>query len=120
MLECMFSVIPGEDKSDETDDKNDHASLYAPSISGSKRTTQSLLTVEEDEIFNETFSTLIRSSKPIITKDVVKMIKKEPKLCELPSRLTNRQMADTVRTRRKALLRTNEMKEKLKGKAKRK
>ena len=69
---------------------------------------QSLLTIEEEEIFSALFSKLAQSSKPINMDDVAKMIKKTPKLRSLRSRHTDRQLADRVRTMRKAFRRTAE------------
>lgn len=66
--------------------------------------------MEEDEIFNSTFSKLIQSSKPIETKKVVAMIKKEAKLCHLLNSFTHRQMADKVRSLRKAYIQANSKK----------
>jgi hypothetical protein len=92
-------------------------SEYVPSISGSKKTAQSLLTIEEYEVFEAAFSKLARSSRPINMKDVVRTINKEPKLRQLQERLTDRQMVDRVCTMRKAILRAenNKIKER-KGK----
>lgn len=57
--------------------------MHAPSLS--RKTLQSLLTVEEEEVFTAMFSSLIKSSKPINQNEVVKMIEKEPKLSDLSS-----------------------------------
>ncbi len=65
---------------------------------------QSLLTIGEDEMFNSTFSTLIRSSKPIAMKKVVAMVEKEAKLSHLLDSFTHRQLADKVRSLRKAFV----------------
>lgn len=86
--------------------------MYAPSLS--RKTLQSLLTVEEEEVFTAMFSSLIKSSKPINQNEVVKMIEKEPKLSDLSSRLSNRQIADRVRTMRKAFIRKVERQSKQK------
>ena len=91
---------------DPSKDKFDEASGYGPSISGSKKTATSLLTIEEDEVFNTVFSKLAHSSKPIHMKDVAKVGNDEPRLRQLKTRFTDRQLADRVRTLRKAILRT--------------
>ena len=91
---------------DARKDKFDEASVYGPSISGSKKTATSLLTIEEDEVFNTVFSKLAHSSKPINMKDVAKVVNDEPRLRQLQTRFTDRQLADRVRTLRKAVLRT--------------
>ena len=86
---------------DPSKDKFDEASGYGPSISGSKKTATSLLTIEEDAVFNIVFFKLAHSSKPINMKEVVN---DEPRLRQLKTRFTNRQLADRVRTLRKAIL----------------
>ena len=93
---------------DARKDKFDEASGYGPSISGSKKTATSLLTIEEDEV--SIFSKLAHSSKPINMKDVAKVVNDEPRLRQLQARLTDCQLADRVRTLRKAILRTRNKK----------
>lgn len=91
-------------------EEKDRDTEYAPSVPASKKTTLSLLTVEEEETFNATFLKLIKSTKPISMKDVVNVISKTPKLCHLLTNFTHRQLADKVRSMRKAMVRDKERK----------
>ena len=83
---------------------------YLPSVSASKKTAQSLLTVEEDETFNAAFSKLLKSSRPSYMKNVAEVTKENPKLCHLLTKFTHRQLADKVRSIRKAMVRDKERK----------
>jgi hypothetical protein len=76
----------------------------------SKRSIQSLLTVDEENVFKDTFHGVIHSSKPINTDHVCEVVKKHPKLKHLTNMFSNRQLADRVRTARKAVSRVNERK----------
>ena len=95
---------------DDIPDEKDHDTEYLPSVSASKKTAQSLLTVEEDETFNAAFSKLLKSSKPIYMKNVAEVIKENPKLCHLLTKFTHRQLADKVRSMREAMARDKERK----------
>ena len=104
----------GEDGFDDIlVEKND--TEYLPSVSGSKKTSQSLLTVEEDETFHDAFKKLVKSSKPIYMKHVAEVIKKNTKLCHLLKNFTHRQLADRVRSMRKATLQEKARKSLKKG-----
>ena len=97
--------------SNEEDSKTgNNDNEYVPSVGSKKSTAQSLLTIQEDELFKETFYNLIHSSKPIVMEHVIDIIKKKPKLQHLTKKFTNRQLADKVRTIRKAVARENEKK----------
>ena len=74
--------------------------MYCP-LDQRKSTAQSLLTIQEDELFKETFYNSIHSSKPIVMQHVIEIIKK-PKLQHLTKKFTNCQLADKVRMTRKA------------------
>ncbi|XP_028394544.1 uncharacterized protein LOC114518752 [Dendronephthya gigantea] len=92
-------------------------SEYAPSVHSSKRTLTSLLTIEEEHLFTKTFSKLLHSSKPVVMKKVIETLQKTPGLSHLLETFTHRQLADRVRSERKAIVRTKQ-KKKLKSKAK--
>ena len=100
----------GDDGVDDNPDEKIHDNEYVPSVSGSKKTSQSLLTVEEDDAFHDAFKKLVKSSKPIFMKEVAEVIKKNTKLCHLLRNFTHRQLADRVRSMRKAMLREKERK----------
>lgn len=69
-----------------------------------------MLTDEEEELFKATFHNLLHSSRPIVMDAVNDLIKKTPKLRHLQTKFSNRQLADKVRTLRKALNRQSERK----------
>ncbi|CAB4028784.1 Hypothetical predicted protein, partial [Paramuricea clavata] len=94
---------PDENGGDD-DDK------YVPSVQTSKRTSQSLLTVEEDRLFIRTFSKLIHSTKTIAMKTVAETIQKDPKLSHLLKTMTHHQLADRVRSEQKAIVRADQRK----------
>ena len=98
-----------DDGDDGVDDKI-HDNKYVPSVSGSKKTSQSLLTVEEDDALHNASKKLVKSSKPIFMKEVAEVIKKNTKLCHLLRNFTHRQLADRVCSMRKAMLREKERK----------
>jgi hypothetical protein len=66
--------------------------------------------VEEDATFHAAFLKLVKSSQPIHMKNIAKVIRKNPKLCHLLTKFTHRQLADKVRSMRKAMVRDNERK----------
>ena len=125
-LKSFYSIIDNTTKDDENNDDHkgdgvkeskedcDHASdcasEYVPSKSGSKKSVLCLLTVEEGESFKACFYGLIHSSKPIAMERVIPLINKTPKIQHLTNKFTNRQLADKVRTMRKAVARVNERK----------
>jgi hypothetical protein len=67
--------------------------------------------MEEDHLFNQTFSKLIRSTKTISMKTVAETVQKDPKLSHLLKTMTHRQLADRVRSERKAIVRADQRKE---------
>ena len=100
----------GDDGVDDIPVEKNHDTEYLPSLSDSKKTSQSLLTLEEDETFNDAFKKLVKSSKPISMKHVAEVIEKNTKLRHLLKTFTHRQLADRVRSMRKAMFRVNERK----------